>query len=82
MVGISKTMLFDILISPFRTPTGPKALKPAQNGVFWNKKAGARSPKLRTFARAPLRGALAYVENLRGSEWRRQAQICLWGERL
>ena len=32
---------------------------------FWTKKAGARSPKLRTFARAPLRGALAYVENLR-----------------
>ena len=33
--------------------------------AFKNKKAGARSPNLRTFARAPLRGALAYVENLR-----------------
>ena len=42
-----------------------KLAKPDAGARNIRNKAGARSPKLRTFARAPLRGALAYVENLR-----------------
>ena len=44
-------------------------------------KTGARAPKLGTFARAPLRGALAYVGDLRGSEGRQQARKSACGRR-